>query len=222
VVQKVQPGRDHLVTRQQFILARLADFCDYGGMVPHYERDPWSYMRSKLDELEDAVGELKGKQLADACDRFLAELAAGSVDEGSLAEFKALLDSYLSPGDFADVAIHLSAERLSDPSGRVWAIGLLRRVRAAAPFAASADPMPMQAAELYRRLGFDVYERILTRKPKTARRKRMTLRRMRRRIAEYCSFLHPPVSPDDTFSPFVIARVSAVLMACRRLLDRCR
>ncbi|MBI4349498.1 MAG: hypothetical protein HY553_21870 [Elusimicrobia bacterium] len=209
------------ITHQFVIVARLGDVCRFSGAVSRYESDPWFYMRTKLREIEAPLQALKQQQLASARGRFLKELAAGTPSDAALADFRAVLDRYLGPGDYADVAIHLDPRDLALPSSRALLTDALNQAK---PHNLFQDPKPHERliAELWSRLGLDRLEAALTRKPKTARRKAMVLRRLRRNVAEYCSVLHVPTHAEDTFSPFMLHRVEALAVACLRLLDRCR
>lgn len=217
------------VTHQFVIVARLGDVCRFSAAVSRYESDPWHYMRAKLREIEAPLQALKEQQLASAKSRFLKELAAGLPTEESLSEFRAVLDRYLGPGGFADVAIHLDPQGLADRARRPLLEEALAHAKAHSLFAEERRSPGERAkshekllGELWGRLGFDLLERTLTRKPRTARRKAMVLRRLRRDVAEYCTVLHVPTHPEDTFSPFMFHRVEALAVACLRLLDRYR
>lgn len=201
---------------QQVLLARIADICRRGEGLS--EPDPWERVRSKLSEAAEHLGLLKAEQLDYSRDRFLERLLGGELSPEDLDRFKSVLDRYLSPGDYADAAIHLDLNELRDPRRRGPALELLRSLKAASLPDSSRGRALVE--ELSRRLGLDVLERVLSRGPLTERRRRLILRRLRRQLAEYCSVLHFPASPEDTFSPFLLPRVEALLAACRRLLDR--
>ncbi|MBI4422879.1 MAG: hypothetical protein HY554_04095 [Elusimicrobia bacterium] len=217
------------VTQQCVVVARLGDFCRWSSAVSSYENDPWLYMRNKLRELEAPLALLKQQQLASARERFFQELGQAVPGEETLADYRSLFDRYLAPGDFVDVAFYLNAQDLADAGRRRMLREVLERAKAHSLFDEERKPEDRRSksyeklvGELWGRLGLDVLERALTRKPRTARRKTMALRRLRRNVAEYCSVLRVPLSADDTFSPFMIHRVEALTVACLRLLDRHR
>lgn len=217
------------VTLQCFIIARLADFCGYSGARTHEEQDPWSYMRHKLIELEDPIFRLKTQQVLAARDRFVKMLRGGYAPEKDVVEFKTLLEGYMRPGDFADVAFNLSPHILADPKARAWAIETLNNLRVESLFEEMARPEAERSSRTRRlvndmrtRLDIDLLERLLTQRPRTGRRKRMVLRRLRRNVAEYCALLRLPTSPDDTFSPFLLPRVEALVVSTLALLNRFR
>lgn len=217
------------LTHQCVVVARLGDFARFRGPVAGYESDPWLYMRTKLRELEAPLAALKAQQLEAAKRRFGAELAAGAPGDEALTEFREILDRYLSAGDFVDVAFHLDSASLSRPGGRASLEEALARVKPRSFFeeerreeASRSKAHGRLVEELWGRLGLAALERTLKRKARSARRKRMVLRRLRSNVAEYCSVLHLPVSPDDTFSPFMLHRVEALAVACLRFMDRYR
>lgn len=216
MVQEVQPRRD-VVTPQQVLLARLTEFC----RAKPPEGSLWGFLDQKLAEIEAGVRALKQAQLAAYQDWFLDKLGRGDVCEEDLVDLKSVLEAYLSPGDYADVAIHLDAGTLADPKRRAWATQIIKAAKAS-PLTAGGSRAQLLVSEIGGRVGLEALETTLTRKPKTPLRKRMALRRLRRNAAEYCSVLHFPSSPLDTFRPFLLLRVEALSAACRRFLGLCR
>ncbi len=217
------------LNQQCVVIARLADFCRYGSAVSSYESDPWLYMRSKLQETEGPLRELKHASLLSARERFLKQLGEGAPSEQALGTLKEALDRYLSRGDFVDACFHLTPENLADPRRLRDATAMLESLKVHSLFDEEAKPEEKRSpahqklvGELYGRLRLDVFERVLSRKPVTPLRKKRVLRRMRVNVAEYCSILHLPSSPDDTFSPFLLSKVEALVVACLRLLNRFR
>lgn len=232
-MQDLQPSGDRIAepdgAHQRVIVARLADFCRFSGAVSSYETDPWLYMRDKLLEIQPALRAFKAERLAAARRDLEGLLAGGKIAEEGLVELRETLNRYLSPGDFADAAIHLTPADLAVPERREAALEVLRRARPLSLFDEEAVPEGSRAksgqrlvAELAERVGIDALAAILVRKPLTRRRKAMALRRLRRNVAEYCSVLHLPASPEDVFSPFMAQRVEALAIACLRLLNRFR
>lgn len=218
----MQPAID--LIHQQVILARLADFCRDND-APQ-TADAWAYLREKLSEIEENLGQLKQEQLLWRCDRFLESLKNGDLREDALTDFKTILDSYLAPGDYADIAIHLDAKDLQDPQRLPWLTQIMGSIQASSLFQESRKPQDQRSSraekllkQMDERLGLDLCRKILARKPKNERCRAVVLRRIRRNVAEYCSVIHFPTSPDDTLSPFLLPRIEAALAACRRLLD---
>ena len=217
------------VRSQNIIIARLRDFCRFSQSVAQYESDPWGYMKSKLMELEDPVEKLKQDQLQFAAEDFVNKMKAGALTSNDIIEFKTTLDPYLNANDFVDIAFNLTPDQLANASGREALIKLLKAPKAISLFLEEHKPEAQRGAkqrklvgELYSRLGLDLLDKTLSRKPKTPRRRRMVLRRMRRNVSEYCSVLHLPFNSNDTFSPFMLLRVEALLVACLRLLIKHR
>lgn len=217
---------------QMVILARLSEYCQYHGATLRYERDPWNYMRRKLAETEEPLASLKQELFAATRDRLLNELKSGELDEERCADFKLLFERLLSPADFADLAIHLTTQD-GAPATRARLIsGVLSGVKPHTLFSEENKPAGERSSsweklvmELYRRLDLDRLDQLMRREriPKApARRKASVLRRVRRNVAEYCSVLRIPTDPSDTFTPFMLPRIEALIAANLRFLNRYR
>ena len=63
---------------------------------------------------------------------------------------------------------------------------------------------------------------VLVRKPPTAQRKAMVLRRVRRNVAEYCCVVRIPTDSQDAFTPFMLPRIEALIAANLRFLLKYR
>ena len=215
------------VAHQAFILARLSDFCHYHARIQRWESDPWTYMREKLLQIEPELAALKAELLSATRRRLLADLKTGPLDGEACADFKQLLERLLSRGDFADVAIHLF------PGAGPEAVApVARQLSQAKPHhafveerapAEQRDPAWEKfVGELRARLDIDRLELILKRKPRTAKRKAFVLRRLRHNVAEYCLLVHIPTDASQTFTPFMLPRMEALIAACLRFLNKYR
>jgi hypothetical protein len=213
---------------QLVILTRLGELCRFRGATLYHERDPWNYMRRKLQETEPALEGLKGGLFRATNKGLLEELAAGRMDEERYADYKTLYEKLLTSGDFADLAIHL--EPSHDPRRQAeWCRQALSQIQPMNLFIEERKPPTERGSdwerlvsELYRRLGLDCLEKILARKPRTAKRKAVVLRRLRANVAEYCSVVHIPTNDQDTFTPFMLPRIEGLIAANLRFLDRYR
>lgn len=219
---------ESLVTHQQFLIARLADFCNYGQPFVNDE-DPWLYMRDKLREIEEPIGRLKQAQLLAARDKFVRLINDKRVGDADIVEFKTILSNYLSPGEYADVAIHLDQKVLANPDQCTWVLTMMTALKAFSLFDEEKKPEEVRfkgpkkkVLDMTYRLRLDVMEKILTRKPVTNKRKHTILRRIRQRVAEFCTVLHLPSNPEDTFSPFMLQQVEALTVALLRFMTRFR
>lgn len=217
------------LTHQCVVIARLADFCDWRSRFGGDMRDPTLYLWEKLKEIEEPISTFKQELLDDAVNSFLRRARASVPDEAAIGDFRQFLDRFVSAGDFADASFHLDAKALGDPESRKWAERVLRGLRAYSLLAEEAKPPERRhpgweklVAEIYRRLGFDQLEAVLGHKPLTHRRLRMILRRMRFNTADFCAVFHFPTKPEDTFTPFILPRVEALVAANRRFLRRMR
>lgn len=214
------------LSRQTFVVARFADYCAYSRPYPRGENNPVRYLLNKLDELEEPMYLLK-QELYDASWRaFLKNAAKEGVSAEEATDLRSKLEGYLSPGDFFDASFHLmDAAGLKDPARRKLAEACLSRLRAERLTAEEESP-PERQSKLYRklteemtkRLRLDLLETVRRRKPLTLRRMLMILRRLRFETAEYAAVFHCPTSPDDTFNPFILPRIEALVSVNRRFL----
>lgn len=215
-------------THQLVILARLSEYCQYRAWVARDGQDPWDYMRQKLLQTEEALSGLKKDLLAATRAGLLAEMRSGNLDEERCGDYKVLFERLLSRGDFVDLALHLLPPG-NDARAIAAVEGVLRSAKPSDPFAEERKPPAERnpaweklVGQLYGRLGLDLLGRVLARRPRTARRKAAALRRVRRNVAEYCTVMHLPTSPSETFTPFMLPRVEGLIAANLRFLDRYR
>ncbi|MFA6319143.1 MAG: hypothetical protein WC943_17155 [Elusimicrobiota bacterium] len=214
---------------QMVILARLSEYCQFHATTAHHERDPWEYMRRKLQETEGALAGLKSELFAITRDKLLQELKEAPLEAGRFADFRFLFEGLLGPGDFADVAIHLSADDAPADAKLRAIASLLTQVKPTNLFEEERKPLEARAPrweklvkELTIRLNIDRLGLILGRKPRTRRRTLMVLRRLRRNVAEYCCVLHIPIDPTQTFTPFMLPRIEGLIAANLRFLNKYR
>lgn len=210
------------LTAQRFVLARLADYCDFRAGPPAGERDHALHLSGKLKELADPLYALKQSVLEDSVERLLAKKSPAEAD---LAELKQALDRLLAPSDYADAVFHLDAKRLADPGLRAMAADFLRGLRAAnlleqeaLPEARRAPAWQKLVGEIRWRLGFDRVEAVLERRKPSALAVARVLRHCRLRTARYCEVLRFPKDGDDALTPFLLPRVEALAAANLRLL----
>ncbi|HAM34738.1 MAG TPA: hypothetical protein DEB40_12490 [Elusimicrobia bacterium] len=213
-------------TPQLVVIARLSEYCQYRGAILRYEADPWDYMLRKLKETEEPLIALKENLLAVTRERLFMELKAGGLGEERCADYKMIFERLLCAGDFVDVAFNLypgvssQAETLTRVLSQVKPVHSFVEERK--PENQRSPAWQKLVAELYRRLGLDRLGQILERKPPTLLRKAMVLRRVRRNVAEYCTVVHIPTDPKDTFTPFILPRLEALIAANLRFLKKYR
>lgn len=213
---------------QLVILARLQEFCEFHTHTMHQEKDPWGYMRRKLLEIEEPLTGLK-QELFDATKgMLLQEMRSGKINDERFTDYRALFEKLLSQGDFADIAIHLSVAA-AGPAQIPNVLGVLKNIKPTNFFQEEKKPPPQRSAaweklvkELSSRLDIDLLDKLLARKPRTNLRKRVVLRRLRGNVAHYCAVLHIPTDPNETFTPFMLPRVEAVVAASLRFLNKYR
>ena len=213
------------LTPQLVIVARLAEFCGFRA-AQRFASDPWDFMLRKLQEIEAPLASLKINLFEIVREEILAELARGPLSPERACDYKLRLQSLLSPGDFADAAIHLD-------DGSPAAAGALRRLlaqlqpadflaRERRPDEPRSPAWDRLVEELYGRLDLPRLALVLERKPRTARRKAMVLRRMRVNMSEYCCVVRIPTDPGSSLTPFILPRLEAAVSANLRFLRRYR
>lgn len=211
-------------SHQLVIVARLAEFCQYAK--PVRDPDPWEYVREKLLQIEEPLAALKGQLLDSTRKELLRELSAGPLSDDRFSDYRLLFERLLSRGQFADVAIHLGAHPPpSLPLLEQALAGLTAHhafVEERLPASQRNPAWEKLVGEISRRLDLELLEKVAARKPLTPRRRAMLLRRLRWNVAEYCTVVHIPMTPADTFTPFMLPRVEAVVAACLRFLNKHR
>jgi hypothetical protein len=218
-------------SKQQFVLARLADYCDYRTRIRASVRDPLLYMWEKLKELDEPLQSLKQEIFEEAAAAFFWRVRRKEIDDESTADFKQILDAYLSPGDFADAMFHLGdTNALSSDDRRFQnAVHFFRELKVYRLLEEEDKPEDARrpdweriVSDIRTRLAFDLLETAVERKPMNSRRLRFILRRLRRETSEYCVVLHFPKHAKDTFTPFILPRIEALIAANRRVLQLIR
>ena len=210
-------------------MARFADYCAYSRPYPEGVRDPVSWLWGKLQEIEEPTYVLKQQTLDSHCQHFLKK-AAHSPKPEAVTEFRALLEGYVTGGDFAVASFHLmSPAELKDPGRLKMLTQCLNGLKVARLLDEENQPEERQGAfykhlvvGIYKRLRFDQLDTVRRRKPLTLRRLRMLLRRCRFETANYAAVFHFPMNPEDTFTPFILPRVEALVAANRRFLRTLR
>lgn len=215
------------IAHQAFILARLSEFCRFHAGVQRYESDPWSYMRGRLLQIEPELAALKSELLEATRRKLLAAAKAGPLTAEACSDYRQALERLVGRGDFVDLALHLSPG--AGPEVAAALDGQFSRIKAHHVFLEERLPAEQRSphweklvAELAERLDLARLEQILKRKPKTAKRKAIILRRLRSNVAEYCTVVRIPKDVSETFTPFMLPRVEALIAACLRFLNRYR
>lgn len=216
------------ISHQLVIVARLGEYCQFRGHLLYYEKDPWGYMREKLLQIEQPLASLKNELLAVTRQGLLTEIRTGGLDSERYSDYRLLFERLLDRGDFADLAIHLNPDGAGAAQAE-WVEKTLRHARPTNPFTEERKPAGERSpsweklvAELYSRLDLERLGRILSRKARTPARKARVLRRVRRNVADYCAVVRIPTDPSQTFTPFILPRVEALVAANLRFLNKYR
>lgn len=214
---------------QLVILTRLSEFCQYHQTAHGSRENPWEFMRRKLADTEEPLLNLKKELLAATNRKLLSDMKAGNMDEERYIDFKVLYERLLSPGDFADIAIHLTTEVPHPGAALSLVTQLTSQFKPYTLFEEERKPPEKRSpagekliSDIHKRLELEIISVLLKRKPRTPKRKAFILRRIRRNVADYCAVLHVPTDPSDTFTPFMLPRVEAVIVASLRFLSRYR
>jgi hypothetical protein len=211
-------------SHQLVVVARLAEFCQYGR--PLRVADPWEYMREKLMQVEEPLHALKSNLLERTRRQLLSELSQGPLTDDRFSDYRLLFERLVSRGQFVDVAIHLAASPPPSVPLLTQALSSLTVHHAfleeRLPASQRSPAWEKLVGEISGRIQVQLLQRTLERKARTARRRAMVLRRLRFNVAEYCSVVHIPTTPQDTFTPFMLPRVEAVVAAALRFLTKNR
>ena len=218
------------LSRQTFVIARFADYCAFSRPIPAGLGEPVQYLLNKLSELEEPMYLLKQELYDSTWKRFLKKAAAEGVSDQEATDLRSSLEGFLPPSQFFDASFHLmDAAGLKDPRRRQLAEACLSGLKAARLTDEEEGP-PEKRSKLYEkltgemrnRLGLELLDAVRARKPLTTARRRMLLRRLRRETAEYAAVFHCPTSPEDTFNPFILPRIEALVAVNRRFLRTLR
>ncbi len=212
-------------TPQLIIVARLAEYCQF-RTIQKYEADPWEFMLRKLQETEEPLTAFKSDLFRTTRERLLTELETGGLSAERCSDYRLLFECLLCAGDFADAAIHLSP---SAPNQAESLRQVLAQIQPASLFVEERKPAEQRSPSwdklvsgLSHRLELDHLGTVMVRKPPTAQRKAMVLRRVRRNVAEYCCVVRIPTKTQDTFTSFMLPRIEALIAANLRFLLKFR
>lgn len=213
-------------SNQLVIQARLSEFCSFHQRMLAHVSDPWTFMREKLQQTEAPLTAMKRELLDRTRNQLLEELKQGKLTEERYSDYRLLFERLVSRGQFVDVAVHLGAApppslELLKPALSSLKVHTSFDEERAAP--GERDPSREKIVkELHGRLGLDLLEKVMARKKKNPRRRASVLRRLRKNVLEYCTVVRIPVSAADTFTPFMLPRIEALIGACLRFLTQYR
>lgn len=212
---------------QLVIITRIGEFCDFRRPLKGLDGDAWSFLRQKLLQIEEPLFKLKSQLLAATGRRLVAEIREKPLDHERCSDYRFLLDRLISRSDFVDVAMHLSPE--SGPKDATSLETVFKRIKPCTLFDEERRPPAERSpdyeklvVELVRRLELEQLASVLKRKPITAKRRRVILRRMRLNVFEYCTVVRIPTNCNETFTPFMLPRVEALVAASLRFLNKHR
>jgi hypothetical protein len=214
---------------QSFVLARLADFCDWRVRRTDESEHPLPYLQAKLREIEPSLYTLKQQLYEDAVASTLEQVRSGIMTSKGLEDFCFLLERYLAPGDFVDAAFDLSLDRLRTGEDIERMRETLKHLCVHRLLDEERQPPEYRrptwehmVREFYLRMDFERLQIIAARRPLSAQRLQYILRRMQRNVAEHCSVFRHPTEHGGTFTPFMTPRMEALLAACGRFLEQLR
>lgn len=213
-------------SNQLVIQARLSEFTNFHARLLNHISDPWAFMREKLLQIEQPLVAMKRELLDRTRQQLYSELAQGPLTEDRFSDYRLLFEKLVSRSQFVDVAFHLSS---TPPPQLELLRPALSGLKVHCLFDEErADPGQRSPAweklvgELWSRLELELLDKTLSRKKKTPRRRAFVLRRLRRNVAEYCTVVRIPVTASDTFTPFMLPRIEALVAACLRFLNKHR
>lgn len=207
------------------LLARLSEATRWDEAVRRHEDDPRAYLRRKLRETEGPLRAHKDAVYREACGRLLADLKMPLLRPGALQEHKEAFEAMLTLSDYADLSFHLEpgGDRAArhDAAAKILAHARPRNLfdQEALPPERRGKPWEALVAETGRRLGLEDLSKTLSRKPATAQRRAMVLRRARRNLAEYLAVTRGELGVREEISPFMLGRVEAAIAAMLRFVE---
>lgn len=212
---------------QLVIITRIGEFCDFRRPLKGLDGDAWNFLRQKLLQIEEPLYKLKSQLLAATGRRLVAEIREKQFNAERSSDFKFLFDRLISRSDFVDLAMHMSPE--AGPKDAEALEATLRQMKPFTVFAEEKRPIAERnpdyeklVTELVKRLELEQLATVLKRKPITPKRRRVILRRMRLNVFEYCTVVRIPTNCNETFTPFMLPRVEALIAASLRFLNKHR
>lgn len=213
-------------SHQLVIQARLAEFCSFHQRMAVHVTDPWEFMRQKLLQIEEPLVAMKRELLDRTRVHLLEELGKGPMSEERFSDYRLLFERLVSRGQFVDVAMHLGA---APPPSMPLLKPALASLKVHCLFDEERLPEAQRGpawqklvAELSSRLDLDLLDKVMSRKKRTPRKRAGVLRRLRRNVSEYCTVVRIPVTAADTFTPFMLPRIEALVAANLRFLNKHR
>lgn len=199
------------------LIVRLREFT---GRVPAVYANQTEFIITSLQSMSEHLIDLKRETLKEACEGFNRKLDRGTVTDAMIAEFKDRLDKLISGRDFRMVCASMvgSKELVRKRLSTLGPVSLFEEERKTSGRDTEAD---RRVREAYARLNFAPLVRQVNAAP-DERTVDAALVKARAEVAEYCCLYHIPLNEDDTFTPFSLLCVDAVIAACYRILSNIR
>lgn len=202
------------IEHQIMFISMLREFT---GKVPAVYASQKEFFINSLRRMSEHLVDLKRETLKEICGNFAAKLDKGTVTGQAIIEFKEQLEKLVSDRDFALISGSLigGKELIKKRLSVLAPLSLLDEEKKEE----GRDPeVERQIKKAYERLDFPSLVREFGASPgdKTLDE---VLAKARAEVAEYCCLYRIPLDQNDTFSPFSLLHVDAVLAACGRLLS---
>jgi|GEM_PF-397588 len=198
-------------------ITRLGEFT---GRVPAVYTDQKEFFISSLRSMSEHLVDLKRETLNEACAAFGSKLDRGTVTDKTIAEFEDLLEKLVSEKDFAMACANMigSKELIKKRLAALVPLSLIDEEKRTEGKDLQAD---RHIRETYARLNFGALVKELNAEP-GGRAVETVLRKAREEVADYCCLYHIPLDESDTFTPYTLLHVDAMIAASYRILSDIR
>jgi len=205
------------MSRMEHQVRFIATLREFTGKVPAVYASQKEFFINSLRSMSEHLFELKRETLMETCGNFAAKLDKGAVAGQAVVEFREQLEKLVSDGDFALISGSLIGGK-ELVKKRLSALAPLSLIDEEKKGEGRSPEAERHIKGAYERLNFPFLIREFGASPGD-RALDAALVKAREEVAEYCCLYQIPLDKNDTFSPFSLLRVDAVLAACCRILS---
>jgi len=208
------------MTKMDHQIMLIVGLREFTGKVPSFYSNQTEFITTSLQSMAEHLFNLKRETLKEACASFIRKLDKGILTEEAIAELKDRLDKLISGTAFKTISAGMvgSRELITKRINALVPVSLYEEERKPE----NRDPESCRrVSEAYARLNFAPLAGRVNAAP-DERTIDAALVKARAEVAEYCCLYHIPLSENDTFTPFSLLCMDAVLAAFYRLLSNIR
>ncbi|MCX5786649.1 MAG: response regulator [Elusimicrobia bacterium] len=203
------------IDHQIMFIAKLREFT---GRAPAVYANQTELFLNSLWSMSEHLINLKRAILNDACEDLAGKLDKGALSDKTIAEFKDLLEKLVSGRDFQMICGSMTGNNkglIKERLATLVPLSLVDEEKKTEDRDMEAD---RQIEETYARLNFAPLVKELNAAPESGAVDAV-LAKARVEVEEYCCLYHIPLDEGDTFTPFSLLRVDAVIAASYRILS---